>query len=76
MKCKILKDIDERIRNGEDPDTVIPWEYPINIDKESLIELLYYIVNHSRIPHRVESCKVKLKELEYASRTDGDISRK
>ena len=75
MKCKMIKDIDERIRNGENPDEVIPWSLPDDIDKESFKELLFYTINHSRIPRRVESCKEKLKELENASRTDGNVSR-
>lgn len=75
MKCKMIKDIDERIRNGENPDEVIPWSLPDDIDMESFKELLFYTINHSRIARRVESCKEKLKELENASRSDGNISR-
>lgn len=76
MKCKMLKEIDERIRNGEDPDTVIPWEYPENLDKESIIELLYYTINHSRFPHRVETCTMMLEDLSDVSGSDGNVSRK
>lgn len=64
MKCKILKDIDNRIKNGEDPDTVIPWVIPVNLDKETKLELLYYTMTHSHIQHRVESCKKLIEEIE------------
>lgn len=40
--CVLLRMIKSRIDNGEEPEDVIPYSLPTEIDDSDYIELLYY----------------------------------
>ena len=61
MKCDILKQMSNRIANGEDPNLVIP--YHLNVDKETMIEVCYFAINVLPEGDRKEQIKKSLEEL-------------
>lgn len=61
--CAMLNDIHQRIKDGEDPDTVIPWTLPECTSKDEYLELFALIIKYSKIPDRVQYAKKKVKEL-------------
>lgn len=70
-KCKMLKEMKERIDNGEDPDAVIP--YHINVDDpDAAREICYYALQVLPDGRRKETLK-KYWEEHYARRSKNII---
>lgn len=64
-ECEALRMIKERIENGEDPETAIP--YHLNVDDDSLREICFYALQVLPEGRRKEDIR-KIWEDRYAVR--------
>ena len=64
-ECVMLKMIKERIENGEDPETAIP--YHLNVSDDSFREICFYALQVLPDGRRKEDI-IKIWEERYASR--------
>lgn len=62
-ECDMLKEWNERINNGEDPEKVIPYEIGCT-DGSMLLEIYYFCIQKLTDPVRITCCKKKLEEIE------------
>lgn len=61
-ECKILKTMKERIETGENPETVIPYNFTCE-NSNDYIEILHFAIQVLPDGNRKEFCKRRLNEL-------------
>jgi len=61
--CKILKEVKDRMANGESIDDILPYHAGGPMDKDSYMELLALYLKHGTDPDRLQTCMNKLGEL-------------
>lgn len=71
--CVLLQMIKSRIDAGENPEDVIPYSLPSEIDQDDYIELLFYAKQVLTNGRRKDSISKSLEEILNVSRRDSQL---